>query len=92
MIGLFAPDPDLVVVTSEEPFLRGPAELRSFLDHYVEATTTYSWKWDRLEVSTADSVGWLLAEGTETAADSDGRKQHPYRMTMVIERRLGRCY
>ncbi len=87
---LFAPDPDLVVVTSEEPLLRGLDELRNFLDHYVEGATTYSWKWDRHEVSVAGSVGWLLAEGTETAAGSDGRKEHPYRMTMVIEQRLGR--
>ncbi len=64
---LFAPDPDLVVVTSEEPLLRGLDELRNFLDHYVEGATTYSWKWDRHEVSVAGSVGWVLAEGTETA-------------------------
>jgi SnoaL-like domain len=57
-----APDPDLVVVTSEEALLRGPAELRVFLDRYVEGSTTYSWKWDRRDVSIAGSVAWLLAE------------------------------
>jgi hypothetical protein len=30
------PELDLVVVTSEEPLLRGPTELRRFLDRYVE--------------------------------------------------------
>jgi uncharacterized protein (TIGR02246 family) len=87
---LFAPDPDVVVVTSEESLLRGPVELRGFLDRYAEGPTTYSWEWDRQEVSTAGPIAWLLAEGTETAASEDGLERHPYRMTMVLERRAGR--
>ncbi|MDT7546101.1 MAG: hypothetical protein QOE99_2211 [Actinomycetota bacterium] len=84
---LFAPDPDLVVVTSEESLLRGPHELQTFLRAYEQGPATYSWIWDRLEVSTADAVAWLLAEGTETAATQDGEQEHPYRMTIVCERR-----
>jgi uncharacterized protein (TIGR02246 family) len=87
---LFAPDPGVVVVTSEEPLLRGSAELRRFLDRYVDGPTTYSWEWDRHDVSTAGSVAWLLAEGTETAATEDRLEQHPYRMTMLCERSQGR--
>jgi hypothetical protein len=67
--------------------LRGVVELRRFLDAYVVGETTYSWEWDRHEVSTAGSVAWLLAEGTEVA-ETDGRQdRHPYRMTMIAERR-----
>ena len=84
---LFVPDPDMVVITSEEPLLRGPVQLRRFLDRYVAGPTTYSWEWQRHDVSTAGSIGWLLAEGTETAASEERREQHPYRMTMVLERR-----
>jgi uncharacterized protein (TIGR02246 family) len=84
---LFAPDPDVVVVTSEQSLLRGPDELQDFLRAYAQGPTTYSWIWDRLEVSTADAVAWLLAEGTETAATQDGESKHPYRMTMVCEKR-----
>ncbi len=84
---LCAPHPDLVVVTSEQPLLRGPVELRRFLDRYVEGPTTYSWQWDRHDVSTAGSVAWLLAEGTEAAASHGRVEHHPYRMTMVLERR-----
>jgi uncharacterized protein (TIGR02246 family) len=87
VMSLFDPDPDLVVVTSEASLLRGPAELKRFLDRYVEGATTYSWKWDRHEVSKAGSVAWLLAEGTETAVTGGRLQQHPYRMTMVLERR-----
>jgi ketosteroid isomerase-like protein len=81
------PDPDLVVVTSENPLLRGPGELRRFLDRYVRGPTTYSWQWDRHDISGAGPVAWLLAEGTETAATDDRRDQHPYRMTLVLVRR-----
>ena len=87
VIRLFAPDPDVVVVTSEESLLRGPDELQAFLRAYVQGPTTYSWTWGRLGVSTADAVGWILAEGTETAATQAGEQKHPYRMTMVCEKR-----
>jgi ketosteroid isomerase-like protein len=90
VFALCAPDLDPVVVTSEEPLLRGPAELRAFLERYVEGPTTYSWEWDRHDVSMAGSVAWLLVEGTETAATEAGVVQHPYRMTMVLERHEGR--
>jgi ketosteroid isomerase-like protein len=84
---LFAPDSDVAVITSEEPLLRGPVELTRFLGRYGDGPTSYSWEWDRHDVSIAGSVAWLLAEGTETAATEDRVEQHPYRMTMVLERR-----
>ena len=87
---LFAPDSDVVVITSEDSLLRGPVELKRFLDRYVSGRTTYSWEWDRHDVSTAGSVAWLLAEGTETATTQGCLEQHPYRMTMVLERREDR--
>ena len=87
---LFASDADVVMVTSEEALLRGPNQMRAFLERYVRGTATYSWTWDRRDVSAAWAVGWLLAEGTETAA-ADGREEkHPYRMSAVCEKRDGR--
>jgi ketosteroid isomerase-like protein len=89
VMSVFGPDPDreLVVVTSEATLLRGPVELKRFVDRYVGGATTYSWAWDRYGVSSARSVAWLLAEGTETAETGGRMHQHPYRMTMVLERR-----
>jgi uncharacterized protein (TIGR02246 family) len=84
---LFAPDPDVVVVTSEESLLRGPDELQAFLRAYAQGTSTYSWRWDRVEVSSAGAVAWLLAEGTEIATTPSGEQEHPYRMTIVCEKR-----
>ena len=86
VIHLFVDDGDVVVVTSEEPLLRGAAELTGFLNRYVNGPTTYSWEWDRHDVAAARSVAWLLAEGTETATSADHVERHPYRMTMVLER------
>jgi uncharacterized protein (TIGR02246 family) len=87
---LFAPDADVVMVTSEESLLRGPDEVRAFLDRYARGSARYSWAWDRRDVSAAGAVGWVLAEGTETAAAEEAEEQHLYRMTMVCEQRDGR--
>ena len=80
---------DLVVVTSEESLLHGPGEFEKFLRRYVEGPTTYSWDWDRYDVSMADPIAWILAEGSETATSGHRLTRHPYRMTMVLERRQG---
>ena len=79
---LFAPDADVVMVTSEEALLRGPDEMRTFLRRYVRGTATYSWTWNHHDVSAAGAVGWLLAEGTETGAAEGHEEKHPYRMSM----------
>jgi ketosteroid isomerase-like protein len=87
---LLSPDTEVLVITSEEPLLRGYDEVRCFLDSYVKGPTTYSWEWERHDVSVVGRLGWLLAEGTETATTEDQRETHPYRMTMVCESREGR--
>jgi ketosteroid isomerase-like protein len=88
VLRLCAPDLDLVVVTSEESLLRGPAELRRFLARYVKGSTTYSWGVGPPRC--LDNGAWLLAEGTETAASEERVARHPYRMTMVPERHADR--
>lgn len=87
VMALCAADVDLVVVTSESAILRGQAELRPFLDRYAVGPTTYSWRWDSRDVSQAGDVAWLLATGRETAVTGQRRTEHPYRMTMVAQRR-----
>jgi hypothetical protein len=79
----------LMVVTSEESVLRGPAQLKRFLDRYTDGPTVYGWEWGRHDVSIQGPVAWLLAEGTATATSESGLKRHRYRMTMVRERREG---
>jgi hypothetical protein len=64
VLGSCAPDPDVVVVTSEQPLLRGHEELVAFVGGYAEGPTTYSWEWRSCEVSAAGTAAWLLAQGT----------------------------
>ena len=90
IIHLFAPDADVVMVTSEEALLRGPGEIAVFVRRYAAGKTTYSWEWEQRAASRAGSVGWLLAEGTETATHDGHEEKHPYRMSMVCEQREGR--
>jgi uncharacterized protein (TIGR02246 family) len=87
---LFARDTDVVMITSEEALLRGPEEIGAFLRRYVRGAATYSWRCDRREASAAGAVGWLLAEGMETAAAKGHVAKHPYRMSAVCEKRDGR--
>lgn len=87
IVQLFAPDLDVVMVTSEQPLLRGMTEVRAFLQRYARGTATYSWRWHRRDVSAAGAVAWLLAEGVETATTGDHEQKHPYRMSMVCEKR-----
>jgi ketosteroid isomerase-like protein len=77
---------DLVVVTSEQPLLRGPGDLRAFLERYIGGPTTYSWAWDRRDTCISDDCAWLLAVGTETASGDLDEQATPYRMTLVARR------
>ncbi len=89
VMGVMAPGPELEVVTSEEAILRGEGELRGFLDRYAAGPTTYSWEWERAEARSVGDVGWVLAEGVETAEMAGSRQRHPYRMTLICKRREG---
>jgi ketosteroid isomerase-like protein len=80
---------DLVVVTSEHSVIRGPGELRDFLDKYIDGPNTYSWEWARYDVSVTEPVAWILAEGTETTSSGDRVARHPYRMTMLLQQSHG---
>jgi hypothetical protein len=89
-LSLFEPSTDIVVITSERPLLRGFDELERFLRGYVEGDTVYRWEWGRRDAVVAGTVAWLLAEGTEISERGEREERHPYRMTMVLERRAGR--
>jgi ketosteroid isomerase-like protein len=84
---LFAPDESTVMITSGDALLRGPEEIRAFLERYARGPTTYSWRWHHRDASVNGSVGWLLAQGAETAVGDGGEQRFPYRMTLVCERR-----
>jgi uncharacterized protein (TIGR02246 family) len=90
VLQLFAPDADVVMITSEDSLLRGPDRIGTFLQRYAQGPTTYSWTWDHRDVSAAGAVGWVLAEGRETVASEGRHEEHSYRMSAVCEQRGGR--
>ena len=61
-----------VMVTSKEALLRGPDEIRTFLQRYVRGTATYSWTWDRREASAAGAPWVAFGRG-----DGDGSGGRP---------------
>jgi hypothetical protein len=92
VLQLLAPDADVVIVTSGEALLRSRDDVSRFVERYAHGRTTYAWTWDRHEISAAGTVGWLLAEGWETETSDESEQMHPYRMTMVCERRGDRWF
>jgi ketosteroid isomerase-like protein len=89
---LLAPDADVVIVTSGAALLRGRDDVSAFVQRYAHGSITYTWIWDRCDSSAAGTVGWLLAEGWETETSEESEQMHPYRMTMVCERRGDRWF
>jgi ketosteroid isomerase-like protein len=89
VLACVAPRPDVVVVTSEQPILRGADELGAFLADYVRGPTAYSWVWHDREAKVAETFGSVFAVGTETATNDTETHEMPYRMTLVAERIAG---
>jgi hypothetical protein len=83
VLQLFAPDAEIAVAISGEPALRGPGELKTFLQRHAQGAARHTWAWSRCEVSATGDQASLLAEGTE-------RGGRPYRLRMLCERRDGR--
>ena len=87
---LFAPDADVGMVTSEKPFSADPTRQRPFSAGTPGELPRTPGVGTAATRSAAGAVGWLLAEGTETAATGNREEKHPYRMSMVCEKRAGR--
>lgn len=85
-------DSDAVIVTSEEALVRGRDDVNGFIQRYARGNTAYVWAWDRVDVSAAGNIGWLVAEGSETETSGGSEHRRRYRMTMVFERRGDRLY
>jgi SnoaL-like domain len=90
VLATLADTPELVVVTSEEPLLRGRDEIGAFVERYAAGAITYSWRWDRRDVAAFDSFGCVLAVGSEIASAKDEQDSTPYRMTLVARLHAGR--
>jgi ketosteroid isomerase-like protein len=76
--------PDVVLMGSEAGELaKGLDEVRRLLEHLFSQPVSFRWTWKWREVSAAGPVAWVIAEATFGGT-------HPYRMTVVLEKRAGR--
>ena len=88
VVGLFAPDADIVVVASEaDQRWSGVKEVKAFFERLFSRPVVYSFSWDWYRVWSAGSVSWVMTEGAEHLKGEDQQASFPYRMSAVLEQR-----
>jgi uncharacterized protein (TIGR02246 family) len=88
VVGLFAPDADIVVVASETgQRWSGAKEVKAFFERLFSRPLAYSFSWDWYWVWSAGSVAWVMTEGAEHLKGEHQHASFPYRMSAVLERR-----
>jgi ketosteroid isomerase-like protein len=83
----FADGDDTLLVGSEVgEVASGRRELEAFFARVFARDTTFSWEWDRIDISHGGDVAWLFAGGRVVLTTAQGRRKAPYRITGVLER------
>ena len=85
---VFAPDDDTLMAGSElRDLTRGPDELRSHLDAFLEMSGALAFEWRDRQATILGDAAWIFAEGEVILRDADGEQRSPYRLTVVLEKR-----
>ena len=88
VLGLFAPDTDIVVVASEaDQRWNGVQEVKAFFERLFSRPLAYSFSWDWYWVWSVGPVAWVMTEGAEHLKGEDQQASFPYRRSAVLERR-----
>jgi len=83
----FAPGDEVLLVGSEAgEVASGRQELQAFFTRVFERENTFSWEWDRLEVSHQGNVAWFFAEGRVVLSTPNEQRKSAYRISGVLER------
>ena len=83
----FAPGDEVVLVGSEAgEVASGRQELEAFFRRVFGRENTFSWEWDRLEVSQKGYAAWFFAEGRVILSTPNQQRKSPYRISGVLER------
>ena len=83
----FAPDDDVLLIGSDAgEVARGRQELQAFFDRIFAREVSFSWEWDRLDVSQSGELAWFFAEGRVVLTTAQERRKAPYRTSGVLER------
>ena len=64
----------------------GKQELEAFFDRVFARDATFSWEWDRIDVSHAGNLAWFFADGRVVLSTAREQRKSPYRITGVLER------
>lgn len=64
----------------------GSQELASFFTRIFARDATFSWEWDRIDVSWTDNLAWFFADGRVVLSTVKEQRKSPYRITGVLER------
>jgi ketosteroid isomerase-like protein len=83
----FAPGDEVLLVGSDAgEVATGRQELEAFFARIFARDTTFSWEWDRIDVSHAGDLAWFFAEGRVVLSTAKEQRRAPYRLTGVLER------
>ncbi len=87
----FAPGEDVLLIGSDAGEIsKGRQALQAFFERIFAREVTFSWEWDRLEVSSAGDLAWFFAEGWVVLTTAKEQRKAPYRTSGVLERLDGR--
>jgi ketosteroid isomerase-like protein len=83
----FAPGDEVLLVGSDAgEVATGRQELEAFFARIFARDTTFSWEWDRIDVSHAGDLAWFFADGRVVLSTAKEQRRAPYRITGVLER------
>jgi ketosteroid isomerase-like protein len=87
----FVPGDEVLIIGSEVgEIAKGRQELEAFFTRVFARQATFSWEWDRMDVSHAGDLAWFFAEGQVILSSASGQRKSPYRISGVLERHGGR--
>lgn len=86
VLGEFAPGDDILLIGSDAgEVARGSQEVSAFFTRIFSRDSTFSWEWDRIDISHAGNLAWLFVEGRVVISDGNEQRKLPYRMSGVLE-------
>jgi ketosteroid isomerase-like protein len=83
----FASGDDVLLIGSDAgEVAAGNQEIKAFFTRIFAREDTFSWEWDRIDVSHSGDVAWFFADGRVVLYTEKGKSKSPYRITGVLER------
>jgi ketosteroid isomerase-like protein len=82
----FATGDDVLLIGSDlGEIAAGRQELAVFFDRIFTRDASYSWQFDRINVSYKDDLAWFFADGWVILTTGKEQRKSPYRVSGVFE-------